>query len=292
MLALDDFIFSDDLQDLITLADIIKVDFMLTPMDEIREMLARLDEYDVELLAEKIETYDEYQQARELGFKYFQGYFFSKPEVLKSKDIAPSQISLLQLVAELSREDCSMQKLEEMMNVDISVSYKLLRYINSAFFRRVQEITSIRQALVLLGENGIRQFVMLVSAAELAADKPSELIRASIIRAKFCELIGKSHGKGVDSAELFMVGLFSMIDAMLDSPMDAVVEKLPFSDMVKDALVARKGELADYLNLVVAYETGAWDDCQEFSRKIAIPEEFLPLSYSEALGWADAYPIV
>jgi len=292
VLALDDFIFGDDLQELIALADIIKIDFMLTPIDEIREMFACLAEYDVEFLAEKIETYDEYQCSREMGFKYFQGYFFSKPEVLKSKDIAPSHISLMQLVAELSREDCSMEKLEEMVNVDISVSYKLLRYLNSAYFRRIQEITSIRQALVLLGENGIRQFVMLVTAAELAADKPNELIRASIIRAKFCELLGRAHGKGVDPSELFLVGLFSMIDAMLDSPMDAIVEKLPFSETVKSALVDKKGELADYLNLVVAYETGSWDDCREFSREIAVPEDILPVSYADAVGWADAYPVL
>ena len=290
VLALDDFVFRDDLAELVALADIIKIDFMLTPLDEIREMLGRLAEYDVAFLAEKIETYAEYQVAREMGFKYFQGYFFSKPEVLKSKDIAPSNINLLQLVAELNREACSMEKLTEMVNVDISVSYKLLRYINSAYFRRVREITSIRQALVLLGENGIRQFVMLVTAAELAGDKPSELIRVSIIRAKFCELLGRSCGQGADPAELFLVGLFSMLDAMLDAPMATIVEQLPFSEAVKKALVERGGALADYLNLVTAYETGDWEACRELSREIAVSEEALPASYAGAVGWADAYP--
>ena len=292
VLALDDFIFRDDLRELVALADIIKVDFMLMPIDEIREMLTNLAEYDVEFLAEKIETYDEYQRSREMGFKYFQGYFFSKPEVLKSKDIAPSNISLLQLVAELSREDCSLEKLEEMITVDISVSYKLLRYINSAYFRRVQEITSIRQALVLLGENGIRQFVMLVTAAELAGEKPNELIRASIIRAKFCELLGQAHGKGANPSELFLIGLFSMIDAMLDSSMDEIVGKLPFSETVKIALVDKTGAPADYLNLVMAYETGSWDACREFCRKIAVAEDILPGCYADAVGWADAYPVL
>ena len=292
VLALDDFIFRDDLRELVALADIIKVDFMLMPIDEIEEMLVNLAEYDVEFLAEKIETYDEYQRSREMGFKYFQGYFFSKPEILKSKDIAPSNIGLLQLMAELSREDCSMEKLEEMVTVDISVSYKLLRYINSAYFRRVQEITSIRQALILLGENGIRQFVMLVTAAELAGNKPNELIRASIIRAKFCELLGQAHGKGVDPSELFLVGLFSMIDAMLDSPMDEIVKKLPFSGAVKSALVDKTGTLAGYLKLVVAYEKGAWDECREFSSEIAVSETILPASYADAVGWADAYPVL
>ncbi len=292
VLALDDFVYRDDLGELIALADIIKIDFMLTPLDEIRKMLLRLDGYDVEFLAEKIETYEEYQVSREMGFKYFQGYFFSKPEILKSTDIAPSHISLLQLVAELNREDCSMEKLEEMVTVDISVSYKLLRYINSAFFRRVQEITSIRQALVLLGENGIRQFVMLVTAAELAGDKPNELIRASIIRAKFCELLGQAHGERVDPAELFLVGLFSMLDAMLDASMEAIVAQLPFSESIKKALVDQNGQLADYLNLVTAYETGDWDACLELSQSIAMPESLLPTSYADAVGWADAYPVL
>lgn len=292
VLALDDFIYRDDLTDLIALADIIKIDFMLTPPDEVREMLSRLSPYEVDFLAEKIETYAEYQAAREMGFTYFQGYFFSKPEILKSTDIAPSHISLLQLVAELNREDCNMEKLEEMVNVDISISYKLLRYINSAYFRRVQEITSIRQALVLLGENGIRQFVMLVTAAELAANKPNELIRASIIRAKFCQLIGQAAGEGVDPAELFLVGLFSMLDAMLDAPMDTIVEQLPFSEGVKAVLVARQGCLAGYLNLVTAYETGDWKMCRELSRAIAVSEEDLPTSYADAVGWAEAYPVL
>ncbi|MCP3952147.1 MAG: HDOD domain-containing protein [Desulfobacterales bacterium] len=292
VLALDDFIYRDDLTKLIALADIIKIDFMLTPLDEIREMLLRLAEYDVEFLAEKIETYEEYQVSREMGFKYFQGYFFSKPEILKSTDIAPSHISLLQIVAELNREDCRMEKLEEMVNVDVSVSYKLLRYINSAYFQRVQEITSIRQALVLLGENGIRQFIMLVTAAELAGDKPNELIRASIIRAKFCELLGKTAGEGVDPAELFLVGLFSMLDAMLDASMDAIVEQLPFSESVQKALVDRKGVLADYLDLVTAYESGDWKACRELGCLITISEEVLPASYAAAVGWADAYPVL
>lgn len=291
VLALDDFIYRDDLTDLIALADIIKIDFMLTPSTEVREMLARLSKYEVEFLAEKIETYEEYQVAREMGFKYFQGYFFSKPEVLKSTDIAPSKISLLQLVAELNQKDCSMEKCEEMVNVDVSLSYKLLRYINSAYFRRVQEITSIRQALVLLGENGIRQFVMLVTAAELAGDKPDELIRASIIRAKFCELLGQAHGDGIDPAELFLVGLFSMLDAMLDSPMRAIVEQLPFSRSVKGALVDRQGLLAGYLTLVTAYETGDWDTCRKLSRLIGVSDKKLPACYAEAVGWADAYPV-
>jgi len=280
VLALDDFIYRDDLTELISLADIIKIDFMLTPQEAVGDMLSRLSQYEVEFLAEKIETYEEYQADREMGFKYFQGYFFSKPEILKSTDIAPSHVGLLQLVAELNREDCSMAKLEEMVNVDISISYKLLRYINSAYFRRVREITSIRQ------------FVMLVTAAELAGDKPNELIRASIIRAKFCQLMGQATGEGVDPAELFLVGLFSMLDAMLDAPMDAIVEQLPFSEGVKTALVARKGALADYLNLVTAYEIGDWDKCRELSVVVALSEEALPASYLDAVGWADAYPVL
>ncbi len=291
VLALDDFLFRDDLRELVAMADIIKIDFLITPIDEIREMLERLAEFDVELLAEKIETYEEYQLSCEMGFKYFQGYFFSKPEILQSKDIAPSHLSLLQLVAELSKKDCSLEKLEEMVTVDVSVSYKILRYINSSFFRRAQEITSIRQALVLLGVKGIRQFVMLITAAQMAADKPNELIRACIIRARFCELLGNASGKNVDVSELFLVGLFSMIDAMLDSPMEEVVNKLPFSEAIKVALADREGELAKFLNLVAAYETGSWDECRALAEEMEFSEDLLPQSYADAVGWADAYPM-
>ncbi|MBW2010043.1 MAG: HDOD domain-containing protein, partial [Deltaproteobacteria bacterium] len=168
-----------------------------------------LSRYHVKFLAEKVETHDEFQKAVDMGFEYFQGYFFSKPQVLKSRDISPSKINMIQIMAEVNKEDFGFRELEKLISRDVSVSYKLMRYINSAYYRRIQEISSIHQAIVMLGERGIRHFISLIVMAKLASDKPTELLRTSIIRARFCELLGKDGNAELDVSELFTLGLFS-----------------------------------------------------------------------------------
>jgi EAL and modified HD-GYP domain-containing signal transduction protein len=288
-LALDDFVYRDALRPLLELAGIIKIDLRLTPAESVKDLALPCGVRTPRLLAEKVETYEEFQQALKAGFDLFQGYFFSKPEILSGRDIAPSQLNLLQIIGEVNRPECDFDGLEKIINRDLSISYKLLRYINSAFFRRGKDVSSIRHALVLLGEREVRQFISLVAAAGLASGKPSELIRASIIRAKFCELLGRSCGSGVQGSELFLLGLFSLIDAMLDSSMDKVMDNLPLSEGVKRALVSGGGDLAPYLHMVAAYESGDWERCQGLLQSQSLAEDPLPGCYIEAMGWADAF---
>jgi EAL and modified HD-GYP domain-containing signal transduction protein len=287
-LALDDFVYRPDLAPLLKLARIVKIDIRITPIDTLAVPAPPSGRGSIRLLAEKVETYEEFQQARAAGFELFQGYFFSKPEILEGKDIAPSQINLLQIIGEANRPDFDFRQLEKLINRDLSISYKLLRYINSAFFRRSREIGSIRQALVMLGEREIRQFISLVAAASLASGKPSELLRASIVRAKFCELLGNRCAHPAEGSELFLVGLFSMIDAMLDHPMSGLMAHLPLTDGIKKALCEQCGDLAHYLLLVQSYETGDWDRCLQLARSVAIDETLIPGCYLEAMAWADS----
>ena len=287
-IALDDFRYREDYHPLLELAGVIKVDFMTTSIKEIEEFLGKLSAFDVKLLAEKIETYEIFQQALDMGFDYFQGYFFCKPQTLKTKDLAPSKVSLLQIMAEANKEAFSFQELEKLIARDISLSFKLLSYINSAYFRRVQEISSIKQAIVLLGEKEIRRFISLIAMAKLASDKPDELIRESIIRARLCEQLGEL-GAGMDESELFTLGLFSLIDAILDDSMTNIMERLPFSGDIKSALTERKGSLADYLTLVSCYDTGNWGEASELVTKMGVDEKKLPEYYMDAVGWADSY---
>jgi c-di-GMP-related signal transduction protein len=288
-LALDDFVYEPRFQPLVELAKIIKIDFMLTPMEEIEAMVATFSDLPIKLLAEKIETYDEFRRAVDMGFTYFQGYFFSKPEILQSRDIQPSKLNTLQIIAEASKEDLDFDRLEKMVNLDVSISYKLLRYINSAFFKRVNEIKSIRQALVFLGAKEVRRFVSLIAAAELASDKPGELIRNAIIRARLCESLGAaSHQSDERVAELFMLGLFSNIDAMLDDSMDNLMEQLPLSEDIKRALLVETGEMADLLRMVKEYEAGNWERFSVLANRLDIQEDQMPECYADALGWADA----
>jgi len=287
-LALDDFFYRNDLEPLMALAGIIKIDFILTSGDELADLVDKLIPLKVKLLAEKVETHDEFRQALDMGFEYFQGYFFSKPEILKGKSTSPAKLTLLQLMAEANRNDCRFSEIEKAIQRDVAMSYKLMRYINSAYFRRAQEISSMRQAIVLLGEKEIRRFVSFMALATLAKDKPDELIRASIIRAKLCELLGKGSHSQVDGAGLFTVGLFSLIDAILDERMEDLMEKLPLSTDIKSALVKGEGPLANYLEIARCYDTGDWERFRMAAAEMGIEDESIPESYMDAVAWAES----
>ncbi len=287
-LALDDFFYETGLEPLIGLANIIKMDFRSTPIETIQEYVEKLSKYSVKFLAEKVETHEEFQKALEMGFEYFQGYFFSKPQIMAGKDISPSKITLVQIVAEANKPDFDFEELEKLIARDVSLSYKLMRYINSAFFKRVHEVSSIKQAIVLLGEMGLRRFISLIVMAKLAADKPDELIRTSIVRARLCEQLGKLASVEMDSSELFTLGLFSLIDAIMDQEMESLMDKLPLSENIKNALVSGEGVLGNFLKLAQCYESGDWKGFSENVKSLGIEEEKVPECYMEALGWANS----
>jgi EAL and modified HD-GYP domain-containing signal transduction protein len=289
-LALDDYVYDQGLDDLLRMAAIVKIDFRGTPADEIPALVDALAAFDVKLLAEKVETHEAFQAAREMGFAYFQGYFFSRPEILKGRDVAPGRLQLLQVIAEINRRACSVDKLEELVKTDVSLSYKLLRHINSAFFRRAREITSIKHAIVLLGLDETRKFVSMIATGALAEGKPNELIRTSIVRAKFCESIGAHFVPAAEASELFLMGLFSLMDAILDCPMAAAIENLPLSATVRRALLTAHGPAGDLLRLVRSYESGRWEDCRTIGDACCFDAANLPAHYRQAVGWAQRFP--
>ena len=288
-IALDDFSYSAEMAPLIELADIIKLDFRGTPPNDIARIVKKLSGNGVNLLAEKVENHEEFQMALEMGFRYFQGYFFSKPEVIQGKEIGASQMQLMEIMAEANKTDLSFDRLEKMITRDIAISFKLLRLINSSYFRRVQEISSIKQAIVMIGETGIRRFISLIAMAGLAENKPEELVKSSIMRAKFCELLGGTSGRDGDPSERFTAGLFSLIDAIMDDSMDHLMEGLPLSENIKQALIFGKGVLGDLLTLVGAYERGEWRRVSSLAGALGIGERELPMKYLEALEWADCF---
>ncbi len=286
-LALDDFVYANNLVPLIEIAKIIKIDFRLTPLEEIEKLVKALSVYPCKLLAEKVETHEEFQQALFLGFSYFQGYFFSKPEILKNKDISSSQLTIMQLICEVNRVEFDITTLDRIINQDVSISYKLLNYLNSAFFSRLQPLSSIRQAITYLGERGTRLFVSLIATSRLAAHKPDELMKTSIIRARFLEHLGVELKK--TSGEFFMLGLFSLIDAMLDNSMEYLIGQLPLTDTVSEALVKRSGPLFPYLRLVELYEVGEWQGIEQALAALNLTEEKVVRFYLDAVQMADSY---
>ena len=289
-LVLDDFVYREELEPLIALSQIIKIDFRRDAIDLIEDNVKRLRPYRAKLLAEKVETHQEFQQALDMGFDYFQGYFFSKPQILKSRDISPSKIVLLQIMAEANREDFRVAELEKYIRRDVSISYKLMRYINSAYFGMIKKVSCIKQTIVLLGTKEVRRFLSLIAMAGLSSDKPDELVRTSLIRARLCEHLG-TNDVGKDQSELFTLGLFSLIDAILDDTMENIMERLPLSEGIKSALVSGEGELWDYLNLISCYEKGDWAEVSALAAKTGLGEENASSLYIDAVEWADSVPI-
>ncbi|MDY6822197.1 MAG: HDOD domain-containing protein [Thermodesulfobacteriota bacterium] len=288
-LALDDFFYQPAYEPLISLATVIKIDLMQTPLETIQDLVHDLRKRQtLTLLAEKVETYEEFQMAIGMGFSLFQGYFFSKPEVLKKRDLAPSKLNYLRFIMEINKNEMDFNKLESVISQDIAMSFKLFRYINSPYFRRINEIQSVRHALTILGEREIRNFISVIALSNLADEKPGELIRTAIFRARFSELISRN-APGIQKETLFLIGLFSMLDAMLDNTMENLMHQLPFSEDIKAALVERSGILGAYLNITLGCETGEWSACLPADPHLKIDESKIPEDYLNALQFADAY---
>ncbi|PID71702.1 MAG: signal transduction protein [Desulfobulbus propionicus] len=286
-IALDDFIYDKQSVPLLELANIVKIDFRLTPIRMIERTLRLLERYKVKLLAEKVETSAEFEEAAKRGFVYFQGYFFSKPEQITIQELTTTQITQLRLLAEVAKKNTTVEALHKIISNDISVSYKLLRFLNSSYFYRLQEISSIKHAIAFLGEKELRHFVMLVIISEMASEKPGELIRLGLVRAKFCELLGEqSTSKKIDASELFMLGLFSLLDAMLDLKMAEIMKKLPVSQLVKEALIAGSGPYAPYLSIVKYYERNQQDKLASFFAQKGITPEQVNEYYLTAIRYA------
>jgi len=284
-LALDDFVYSKKFEELLYLSDIIKIDFRLTPLEKIEEMILSLKKYNCKLLAEKIETYEEFKKALTLGFDYFQGYFFSKPEVLKNKDLSPSQMAMIRLMSQINAAEFDVTALGELVSHDVSISYKLLNYLNSAYFSRLQPISSITQAISYLGEKGFKLFVSLIATSMLAENKPNALVKLAVTRARFLQLIGIELKK--DSSEMFLLGLFSLMDAMLDRNMKEIFKQLPLTEKVNAALIDRTGELYVFIRLIETYETGNWVAFRYAQKKSGVENSKILDFYLEAIAWAD-----
>jgi EAL and modified HD-GYP domain-containing signal transduction protein len=257
-------------------------------MDTIYPTLNRLQNYKLKYLAEKVETYDEFERARKLGFSYFQGYFFTKPEKIGIREVASAKISLVNLLAEVNRDTTSLQRLEEIVSSDAGLSYKLLRFINSSYFYRINKIESINHAVAYLGDKELRRFISLVIISEIASDKPTELVRLALVRAKFLELLMLNSTKKKQSGELFLLGLFSLLDAMLDTDMGTIGVKLPLSDNLRDALVLKSGALAPFLSTLVCYEKRDKPGCLAALKTVGVAPGDVGPAYLEAITFARA----
>lgn len=287
LIALDDYIHQPVWRHFYPYIDIIKIDFRETSNETIEEVLKATAGFpNIKLLAEKVETIEEFQMAMNMGFSYFQGYFFSKPEMLQSKALSPAQMTLAELLYETSKAEMDLAQITSIFERDVNLSYKLLRYSNSAVFKRRSEIETIKQALVVLGQLELKKFLSVLFTAQVSSEKPAELMRLAMTRAKFAEGIATMHRK-TDIAKAFLTGMMSLMDAILDEPMTSVMSKLPLSKDIKDALVNNEGLLAEYLELVKCYEQGMWQAANIAIEKLRLDASLLPDAYHEAVQWAN-----
>lgn len=268
LIVLDDFVLQERFQPLIDLTDIIKVDFMQTQGDERRAVMEKINRGNIRYLAEKVETQEEYEQAVEYGYAYYQGYFFSKPKIVAGREISGNQMNYLQLLKELYRPQAHFSDFEKIIKQDVSISYKLLNYINSAFFSLPQKVRSIRHALALLGMVESRKWLTVVALSQIARQKPTELVTASLLRGHFCEMLAAKVGLEKWAAELFLVGLFSLIDAFLDQPLEEILSKLPIDDEIKRTLLGEETRFQKVLQLVISHEKGDWQRVNAYQKEL------------------------
>ena len=285
LLAMDDFVYSPAYQPLVDLADFIKVDFLQTAGEERQEVLKKCRTKGIRFLAEKVENRNTFDEAKKIGYSFFQGYFFSKPTVMTRKDIPKFKLHYLNILQEVNRPAMDFGRLGEYIKQEISLSYKLLRYINSAFFGLRNKITSLKQALVLLGEREIKNWISLVALAGMGEDKPEELAIQAIVRAKFCQSLGPHVGLRQKAEDLFLLGLLSLIDAFLDRPLEEILREIPVDDEIKNTLLGGDSSLANIFDFVIAYEKGEWEKLAKHRLPLTLNEVLRPRLYLAAVEW-------
>jgi EAL and modified HD-GYP domain-containing signal transduction protein len=251
MIALDDFVFTPEWIPLIEMADIIKLDVMAMPIAETLATIEKLKPYNVKLLAEKVETLEEYEIFKKAGCELFQGFFFSKPKIVKGKRLGVNQIATIKLLSTINKQDVSFGELSAVITQDVGLSYKLLHYINSAFFSLPNEIESIHHAVTCLGMSEIKRWVNILALTSFT-DKPDALFQNILIRGKMCELLAEQFDQ--DPSQMFLMGMLSSLDSLLDIPIEEALAQLPMAEEVEQAILYKKGIAGDILAYVVFYE--------------------------------------
>ncbi len=288
-IALDDFILHEGSRRLLKLASIIKIDWRADPVEHIRAVCKELEPYKLKLLAEKVETEEEFRQALELGFDLFQGFFFERPVMVRAASVKVMSGTFMEIMGLLQADDMNLDEIEKVIARDAALSYKLLKIINSAATGLSRQIDSIRQALVLLGIDELKRWIMLLMLVQHGQKCPSELLAIAFIRAIFGEKLALCAGRDEDAPSVYMVGLLSVFDAMLKRPIEQVVSDLPLSPPLKDALVHEKGPLSPYFQMMHAYENADRKSISRLAQTLGIESSQVVRCYLDSLRESGLY---
>jgi len=284
LIALDDFAENDSREPLVEVADVIKIDMRTTSIDACAAIVKRYANPRRRLLAEKTETREEFQAARKAGFSYFQGYFFRKPEIVQAREIPANRINYLRLLQAISQPEADPRKIEEILKGEASLCYRLLRYLNSPIFGFRQEVKSVRHALTILGDREMRRWIRLVTTLTAGQNKPTDLILTALTRARFCELISTKVNHG--SSDLFLVGLLSVMDAILEMPMGLVLDGIAVEPDTRAVLLGEQCSLTPIYDLMLAQEAGEWSESERLSEQLHLPGTFAADVHWSAMQWA------
>ncbi|MCT4631870.1 MAG: HDOD domain-containing protein [Firmicutes bacterium] len=287
-IALDDFVLHNVYDELIQYADIIKIDYMGTTSKQRKNILKKHKKKGIKFLAEKIETYDEFKEAVEMGFEYFQGYFFSKPVLVKAKDISEVSSNYVAIFDELDKEEPSYELIADIFKRDLNLSYKLLRLVNSPAFYKKSRIDSLQSALVYLGFKEIRKWLSILMIRDIGGGY-NEMVRTSLVRAKVAEEMARNMDMRMRKSELFMLGLFSLLDKITGNSLVDIMENIPIEDDIKAGILGRDNKFGRLLKAIDAYEHGDWERYEVYIKSINAKGWMIPDYYYKALRWINEF---
>ena len=278
--ALNDFIYTPKFDRLLEIAQYVKLDISILSEKDLETHVDRLRKHKIKLLAERVESQEKFAQCKELGFDYFQGFFFCKPQVVIGKRVEGNRMIVLKLISELQNPSVSMDELENLIGHDATLAYHLLRYMNSAFYALRIKIESIKHALTLLGTDEVRKWASLMLMLRLSDQKPKELMLTGMMRAKMAEIVGGTISNA-NADQYFAVGLFSILDALLDMSLQEVLDTLPLTEEMSSALSSHTGKMGEVLRNIKYYEQGDWDELMTL-----IDHSVYQKAYLQAIKWA------
>ena len=283
-IALEKVVSVNKVAKLLSQMHIVKIDLTSLDRMQLAETVKRLKLHRVKLLANQVETLDDLAYCQRLGFGYFEGYFLCKPRIVQGRRLDASRSVVMRSLAQIQDSTADFQSLAKIISQDVSLSYKLLKLVNSAYYSLSKTITSLEQAVALIGLNQLRAWMTLILMASVR-NKPHELTTLALARAKMCELLAKDRGER-QTDPFFLVGLFSILDALMDLPMQDVIVNLPLSEDIASALLSQKGQPGEVLKIALAYERGQWDGL--LALKGGPKPADISAAYLEAIQWTTA----
>ena len=286
MIALDDFVYARELQPFIALADIIKIDFQIAAPRERQWAVAEFAPLGIQMLAEKVETRAEFAEALGSGYGFFQGYFFCKPQIVPSLHIPAFKAHYLQLLQAINEPELDRNEVVSLIDREVSLCYKLLRFVNSPLFGFKSEIASTGHALALLGDREVRKWASVAAVLGMAGSTGNELVLTALTRARCCELLATHLSTRRDAQSMFLLGVFSLMDAMLGRPISEIAAEIALPQVVRAALLGAHNRHAQILELVKALEAARWDQVSEIAARVRVDESRVSIAYLEAVDWA------